>query len=217
MRIDWGSLPSGYGWVFPKRGYVNVGAGGPVRIGRLLRPYVSRYVQSLDLLKNGAAERLRFNGHQLPTVTRRTRFANRKVLLVGDAAGLVEPFTGDGMSSACHSARVAAECIRQALESGNPDASAYDDKLWTEIGAELLVSRKLLSLSVAFPEFIYRLFRQNDRIWHTFCRILRGEESFRRLKKDILGPLEYAWKALDLITQRRERKALAAGALADLA
>jgi len=208
IRVDWGSLPSGYGWVFPKKGCVNVGAGGPLRTAKLLRPYVARFVHSTQLLRPGACAQLKFTGHQLPTLTRRTRLASDRVLLVGDAGGLVEPFTGDGISLACRSARLAADCITSALGGAKPDLSAYDRRVKSEIGPELLVSRKLVALSAAFPRVIYGLLKQNDKIWETFCRILRGQESFQRLRREILGPLEFAWRAVDLLTQCLERKAL---------
>ena len=66
-----------------------------------------------------------------------------------------------------------------------------------------------MSFSATFPRLIYRLFKSNDRVWETFCRTLRGEASFRRLKKDILGPFEFAWKAVDLFTGFGERNILA--------
>ena len=206
MRIDWGSLPSGYAWAFPKRGYVNVGAGGPVAVAKLLRPYLTSFLRATEMLK--ADVQLKFSGHQLPTLTRRTRFSNERILLVGDAAGLVEPFTGDGISFACQSAKIAASSIYDALMSGEPDVSGYERRIKSEVASEILLSRKLLSLSVAFPDIVYRLFRHNDRIWHTFCAILRGDESFRRLKNEILGPLQFVSRAVDLVTRRREHKAL---------
>ncbi len=209
MRIDWGTLPSGYAWAFPKLGYVNIGAGGPVEVARSLRPYLLKFISVNRLLKPSDLDRVKTTGHQLPTLTRRTVLSNRRVVLVGDAAGLVEPLTGDGISFACHSARIAADCIAEALRHDKPDVSDYHSKLKSEIGSELLISRRLLALTVAFPEWIYRLFRNNDAIWRTFCLILRGEESFLRLRKEILGPLELGWKAIDLVTRRRERKALA--------
>ncbi len=208
MRVDWGSLPSGYAWVFPKNGYVNVGAGGPVKIARMLRPYLARFVEAIGLLKRPLPPES-FTGHHLPTLTRATRLAGERVLLVGDAAGLVEPFTGDGISFAVHSALVASNCIYNALASGKVDVSEYQRLLRMEVGTELFWSRKVVTLSVAFPKLIYRLFRNNDSVWRTFCRILRGEESFQQLKKEILGPLEFAWRAVDAFTQLRERKALA--------
>src|SRR5579884_1466631 len=72
MCLDWGTLPSGYAWAFPKNGFVNVGAGGPVQLARHLRSYAARFVQSNGLLRPGAADQLRFTGHQLPTLTSRS-------------------------------------------------------------------------------------------------------------------------------------------------
>jgi geranylgeranyl reductase family protein len=209
MRVDWGTLPSGYAWIFPKRGYVNIGAGGPTSTAKLLRAYVSRFIETTRLVKPQMTGRLKLAGHQLPTLTRGARVSAGRILLVGDAAGLVEPFTGDGISFACHSAEIAAQCIHDALRGKSPDLSAYSKRLRSEIAAELAWSRKLLALSVAFPGVVHRLFRQNETIWQIFCRILRGEDSFQRLKKEILGPLEFGSRIIEFITTHRERKALA--------
>ena len=211
MIVDWGTLPSGYAWAFPKRGYLNIGAGGPLSTARHLKAYATRFAESAGLLKNGAARHMVLVGHQLPTLTSRSRFADKRVLLVGDAAGLVEPFTGDGISFACQSAGIAADSIIQALNGPNPDLTGYGPRLAASLGHELLWSRKLLSISISFPKLIYKLFRSNDRVWSTFCRTLRGEETFHRLKKDVLGPFEFAWRAIDAFTQFRERAVLESG------
>jgi geranylgeranyl reductase family protein len=204
MIIDWGTLPSGYAWAFPKRGYLNVGAGGPIAIARHLKSYVARFIGATGLLRPGSAAKLSLVGHQLPTATGRTVLAGERVVLVGDAAGLVEPFTGDGITSACHSARMAADCIVEALNRGKLDLRHYHHEVTARIGAELVSSRKLLSLSVTFPKLIYRLFKSNDRVWNTFCKTLRGEETFQRLRREVLGPLQFAWKVIDAITEKRE-------------
>ena len=208
MRIDWGTLPSGYAWAFPKRGFMNIGAGAPVSVARQLREYVWRFIERTGLVKPAFREKVSLTGHQLPTATGNSRFAGKRVLLVGDAAGLVDPFTGDGISFACESARVAADCILESFHRGVLDLSAYNAKLKAHIGDELMWSRKLVSISVAFPKLIYRLFQRNDRVWQTFCRTLRGEDTFAQLKKDVLGPLEFAWNAVDLFTRLRERRIL---------
>jgi geranylgeranyl reductase family protein len=211
MKVDWGTLPSGYAWAFPKNGFVNIGAGGPKDIAKHLKTYAMRFAESTRLVKTGLAGQLQFVGHQLPTLTRRARLSSENVLLVGDAAGLVEPFTGDGISFACESAQIAARCIANALGSGVRDLRAYSEEILRTAGPELFSSRKLLSLSVAFPRQIYRLFRYNDKVWQTFCRVLRGEDSFETLRRDVLGPFQFASKMIDWVTQRWERHALRTG------
>ncbi len=208
MLIDWGTLPSGYAWAFPKSGYVNVGAGGPIHIARHLKRYVEGFLRARGLLKPSALRDLHLVGHQLPTLTKQAVVSGRGIVLVGDAAGVVEPFTGDGIAYACQSARLAFESIWRGLESGNLDFTHYQELLFSHIRNELLWSRKLISISVAFPRLIRRLFKNDERVWRTFCETLRGEESFQRLKKQILGPLEFAWAAVDLFTRLRERSVL---------
>jgi geranylgeranyl reductase family protein len=209
MRIDWGTLPSGYAWIFPKKGSVNIGVGCPVSIGRALRPYLIEFLTAERALKPGALPRLRFSGHQLPTLTGRTRLAGATLLLVGDAAGLVEPFTGDGISYACHSAEIAADAILANLDKASPDLTSYDRRIKTEIGIDLYWARKLLSFSVTFPHLMYRIFKCNDEVWRAFCRVLRGQESFRVFKRKILGPLECVWMPIEFFAERCERRRLA--------
>jgi geranylgeranyl reductase family protein len=215
MLVDWGSLPGGYAWAFPKRGYVNVGAGGPIAIAKHLKAYARRFVEATGLVKAGRFDRLSFKGHQLPTLTKRSRLAGRSVLLVGDAAGLVEPFTGDGISFAFQSGRMASRCILGALSDGRLDLRPYESRLVAEVGNELSCARALLSISTAFPYLIYRLFRTSDHVWNTFCLTLRGEESFEGLRRDVLGPFAFAWKAVDLLMKIRERTVLSTNPILD--
>ncbi len=205
MRVDWGTLPSGYAWIFPKHGSANIGVGCPAALGRMLRPYLMNFINTEGVLKPFALQSLRFKGHQLPTLTTRTVLENSSILLVGDAAGLVEPFTGDGISQACHSAGLAAESILDSLDDKCAQRT-YTQKVLREIGSELIWSRKLLSLAVTFPHALYRAFKINDRVWDTFCRVLRAEESFKSVKAAALGPLELLWTPIEFIVERYEKK-----------
>jgi geranylgeranyl reductase family protein len=208
MSIDWGSLPSGYAWIFPKRGYVNVGVGCPASIARLLRPYLLNFLDKEHLLLRGALPRLKFVGHQLPTMTSRTALAGNSIVLVGDAAGLVEPLTGDGISYACHSAQIAADVILDYLRHSIRKLDRYERRVREEIGADLLWSRRLLSLAVTFPRLIHGLVKNNDEVWETFCRVMRGEETFRSLTRTVLGPLQYLRKPIELVAEQCERRRL---------
>ena len=211
MRVDWGTLPSGYAWIFPKIGSANIGVGCPAALGRMLRPYLMSFLGAERPLKPDAFQKLRFKGHQLPTLTKRTIVEDSAVLLVGDAAGLVEPFTGDGISYACHSAELAAQSILETLNSTRAsNHSTYSQKLLREIGTELIWSRKLLSLAVAFPHTLYQAFKINDRVWNNFCRVLRAEESFRSVKASVLGPLELLWTPIQFIVERYEERKIKA-------
>ena len=67
-------------------------------------------------------------------------------MLVGDAAGLIDPFTGEGIGNAMFSARYAVECAEEARRAGDHGEAflaRYGERLWAEIGYELKVSTRL--------------------------------------------------------------------------
>jgi hypothetical protein len=71
-------------------------------------------------------------------------------------------------------------------------------------------SRRLLSLSIAVPTRIYSLFRTSDRAWQTFCRVVSGQDSFQTLKREVLGPLGFASRSLEILATLLEARALSA-------
>ncbi|HET8547537.1 MAG TPA: NAD(P)/FAD-dependent oxidoreductase [Bryobacteraceae bacterium] len=215
MLVDWGTVRGGYAWAFPKTGSINIGAGGPTAVARHLRTYASEFAVRTGLVRRQTAEQLKFTGHQLPTLTNATVLAKGRLLLVGDAAGLVDPFTGDGISAACHSAYIAAQCIIANLGRGISDVGGYAEQLYSALAVELLRSRKLLTLSIALPRRIYSLFAHSDRAWQTFCRVVCGQDSFDALRKEVLGPFGFASKAIEFVASLWEARAIGSAACSE--
>jgi geranylgeranyl reductase family protein len=105
--VEIGVVPGGYGWVFPKDGHANYGVGGWASEGPRLRDHLRRLCDVHGVELEGLTD---LHGRRLPI--RRTSAARRgPVLLVGDAAGLVDPLSGDGIYEALVSARLAAAAI----------------------------------------------------------------------------------------------------------
>jgi geranylgeranyl reductase family protein len=106
--VELGVVPGGYGWVFPKGDHGNIGVGGWLNEGPKLRSHLDR----LSRLHGLDPQRLRdVRGHRLPMRRLGAQPARDRVLLVGDAAGLVDPLSGDGIYEAWVSARLAADAI----------------------------------------------------------------------------------------------------------
>ncbi len=208
MRVDWGTLPSGYAWIFPKNGYCNIGVGSPTLIGHRLRSYLQEFIEHEEVLKNGAFEKLRFSGHKLPTLTKTTKFCKQSIILVGDAAGLIEPLTGDGISYALHSSHIAARCILKNLNNGSYDFKDYEIAVRDEIVNELNFSRKLLTLFITFPHIAHEVIKDNDRVWEAFCRVLRGEESYGIFRQMVFGLPKLIWYPLSKFTSFYESRRL---------
>lgn len=137
--------PSGYAWIIPKGpGFANVGLG--VRAGKLkgnLKDHLERFCQDLNL------EILSIGGGWIPMGGPVKRMVDGNTLAVGDAAGLVMPSNGGGISQAIISGCFAAETILAHLENGTP-LSDYEDKVRASMGPALKNSLRSKNMGYAF-------------------------------------------------------------------
>src|SRR5688572_9577108 len=106
--VELGVVSGGYGWVFPKGDHANLGVGGWMHEGPRLRGHLDRLAREHGV---DPGELTDVRGYRLPMRELGAPLARGCVLLVGDAAGLVDPLSGDGMYEAFVSARLAAESI----------------------------------------------------------------------------------------------------------
>jgi geranylgeranyl reductase family protein len=118
QHIDIQFLPKleGYIWVFPRCGHMSVGICGKGEPASVLRARLERYMAEQGLSKDGAT----FYSHLLPALEtpawKRNRVAGDGWLASGDAAGLVDPITGEGIYYAIRSGDLAAEAVLNAAE-----------------------------------------------------------------------------------------------------
>ena len=108
MVLDIACVRGGYGWIFPKGDHVNIGVGGNASEGPALRDALRRMCEAYGVDPGAAVET---RGYRLPMRTAATRLVDGRAVAIGDAAGLVDPFSGDGMYEAFYSARLAADAI----------------------------------------------------------------------------------------------------------
>ncbi len=118
-EIDFGVANWGYGWVFPKRETFTIGVGGLNGKNENMRANLAKLFarKRLDL------SAYKVKGHFIPFRDFRSRPAKKSVLLCGDAAGFVDPITGEGIAYAMDSGYRAALAIRQAKDLGAADAN----------------------------------------------------------------------------------------------
>jgi geranylgeranyl reductase family protein len=107
MVFIFGEIHYGYLWIFPKKEYLTVGIGAlrPKRgeLQACLKRVMARYGISL--------ENIPLHGHPIPIFTRFEKISTRRILLAGDAAGLADQLSGEGIRFAIKSGRLAAETI----------------------------------------------------------------------------------------------------------
>ena len=142
-------LLPGYGWLFPVAGgRVNLGAGllntfknfKEVSAQRLFDAFVSMMPSEWEIAEASAEGRL-LSG-PLPMSMNRTPQAVPGMLLVGDAAGVVNPFNGEGIAYAMESGEIAAELLHEALVRNRPGiAMMYPTALKERYGRYFAIGR----------------------------------------------------------------------------
>jgi geranylgeranyl reductase family protein len=171
--IELGTIPGGYGWVFPKGNHVNVGVGGWEAEGPKLRGHLAELCRRRGI-DDATLESVR--GHRLPL--RRTGFvpARGRALLVGDAAGLVDPLTGDGMYEAFVSARLAADAALDVLAGRAETVEPYAERLTHAVGPLAGASWGAKIALDRFPRTTFALARA-PLVWPVVERLVRGDIS----------------------------------------
>ncbi|MDQ2983082.1 MAG: geranylgeranyl reductase family protein [Actinomycetota bacterium] len=169
--VEMGSLTGGYGWVFPKGDHVNVGVGGWEVEATKLRLLLQRLCAAHGI-REEAVEDLR--GFRLPMRLPGSRFARGRTLLVGDAAALVDPLSGDGMYEAFVSGRLAAEATLGLLGGRESDLEHYPTALEAELARTLAASWKVKRAFDRFPRTTFSVARL-PVVWTVFAAFVRGD------------------------------------------
>jgi geranylgeranyl reductase family protein len=163
--VELGIVPGGYGWVFPKGDHANLGVGGWRSEGPNLRAHLDRLARAHGV-EPSALESVR--GHRLPMRPLGTPAGRGRVLLVGDAAGLVDPLSGDGIYEAFVSARLAAD----AIIAGVPET--YDDALSAALDHHASASWKAKRVADRHPHACLMALRAPG-VFGAVTGLLRGE------------------------------------------
>jgi geranylgeranyl reductase family protein len=163
--VELGVVPGGYGWVFPKGDHANVGVGGWVDEGPRLRDHLEGLARAHGV---DPALLTDVRGHRLPMRLLGAPAARDRVLLVGDAAGLVDPLSGDGMYEAFVSAHLAAESIL----AGRPDE--YERALSAALDRHARASWKAKRAIDRYPRACLWALRAPG-VWDAVSGLLRGE------------------------------------------
>ena len=206
IGLDFGWLAGGYGWVFPKGDHLNVGVGAWKYAAFTLRPKLAEFCCRYGF-DAGALDNLR--GHHLPVRVPGSRIARGPVAVVGDAAGLVDPLTGEGIHMAFMSGRMAAQASLRLLAGEADDLSLYQRAVDRRLQPELTVSRKLQELLQFAPPPYMAVMRRSGKFWRLFCHLIRGELTYLDFLR-MIGPLRLAVDVFAAIAQRRRLSRLTA-------
>ena len=169
--VELADIPGGYGWVFPKGDHVNVGVGAWAQEGPRLCEHLARVCAAHGLVPE-QLENVR--GHRLPLRRPGTSVAGERALLVGDAAGLIDPVSGDGMYECFVSADLAASAIGDLLAGRASSLAPYAAALDAELAPLHRASWKLKRALDRWPRASWRIARTR-LLWRSVERLLLGE------------------------------------------
>ncbi len=178
--LNLGGIPGGYGWLFPKGDHLNIGVGGWKYAAPGFRAHLDRLARHYGFAPTDVRD---LRGHHLPVRRVGVPVARGRVMLVGDAAGLVDPFSGEGIYAAIASGRMAARHALAALDGRASDLAGYTREVDRVLGPELVVSGRLQDVFNLMPPLYVEILRRSDRLWYWLCRIIRGEETYATLKR----------------------------------
>jgi flavin-dependent dehydrogenase len=176
-------LRYGYGWTFPKAGYLACGVGSwdaRVRLPKVMDAYINRSLPA------GSVRAEVRRGHPIPLWAGHVPIATRRVCLVGDAASMVEPIMGEGIRYAMESARLASDTVLAILgdtdarsEAGRPtDCRAYQRAVSRGMGAAFEALRSFVQpLLLRRPDVFYRKFCEEGNSFISLARALAAQHA----------------------------------------
>ncbi|MFD4635320.1 geranylgeranyl reductase family protein [Streptomyces sp. NPDC058284] len=181
--IDWGPMPGSYGWVFPKGDTLTVGVISARGEGAATKRYLEDFIARLGL---AGFEPSISSGHLTRCRSDDSPLSRGRVLVCGDAAGLLEPWTREGISFALRSGRLAGEWAVRIAEAHDAvdarrQALNYAFAVKAGLGVEMSVGRRLLKAFERRPGMVHTAITTFRPAWNAFARITRGSTTLAEL------------------------------------
>jgi geranylgeranyl reductase family protein len=185
VLLDWGRMPASYGWVFPKGDRLTVGViaarnAGSGKQADATRDYLRDFVDNLGL---AGYQALRDSGHLTRCRSEDAPLRKGRVIVAGDAAGLLDPWTREGISFALRSGALAGEFAAKAAAQGDGGVSSLDEyaeAIDRGLGEEMRAGRVLLT---AFSRHAGTFHRglASAKGWRAFVGMCRSDLPYPEL------------------------------------
>ena len=184
VLIDWGPMPGSYGWVFPKGDTLTVGVISARGEGAATKRYLEDFIARLGL---AGFEPSISSGHLTRCRADDSPLSRGRVLVCGDAAGLLEPWTREGISFALRSGRLAGEWavrIAEAHDAVDARRQALNYAFAIKAGLGVEMARRpphAQARSSGAPVIFHAVLTGFRPAWKAFPGITRGSTSLGEL------------------------------------
>jgi geranylgeranyl reductase family protein len=169
--LEFGVVPGGYAWVFPKGDHANFGVGGWGSEGPALRDHLRRLCEAHGVSVDNLDD---VRGYRLPLRSPTSKLARGRALLVGDAGGLIDPVSGDGMFEGFLSSQYASEAVLDLFAGRARDLNAYSEHLASRLATHLWASWGIKVALDRYPRATFGLAKTRI-VWGAVERIVRGD------------------------------------------
>ena len=183
ITFDFGTLPFGYAWIFPKRDHLNVGVFRSWPGKRTNKNHLLSFITNHPGLDESNIQNIR--AHPIPLGIRQERLHDQLTLLVGDAANLADPWLGEGLYFALRSGKIAAEEILKHSYGEKPNLASYTDRIHHAFTEGYACARCMSLVINTLPGLSVRLLQASTSLQALIMDLLRGEKTYRTIWHEI--------------------------------
>ena len=186
VRFEFGFIKYGFAWAFPLKESLNIGLGTFINNGLLEN----------QTINNQVIRSFGFDDFSYKTINKKLRIWNGlhpinsdKVLVVGDAASLCDPFLAEGIRPSLISSFYATECIDQCLKGKVDDLNLYTKKINNNWGKSMVWGKRIAQVFYRFPRTGYQIGVKRKTAPKRIAQILSGEMSYEDIAKRVIRRL----------------------------
>ena len=180
VRFEFGFIKYGFAWAFPLKESLNIGLG----------TFINDSPLENQALNNQVIRSFGFDEFSYKTFHKKLRIWNGihpinidKVLVVGDAASLCDPFLAEGIRPSLISSFYASECIDQCLSGKLDNLNLYTKKINNYWGKSMVWGRRIAQVFYRFPRTGYQLGVKRKTAPKRIAQILSGEMSYEDIAR----------------------------------
>lgn len=190
IYVSYAQPPHGYGWIFPKANQLSVGVGTFSNKRNPIKPVFDKFLHTTEL----AGFPMDVFGHPIPAGGKRHTLWVPRIVLVGDAAGLNDPLSGEGIAHGIRSGYIAARHIFEAINEDIVDFDAYQKEIDDDIVDDLVKAAWIAKRMYTFPKAFHWFLKKSPGMLELYLRLIRGDLDY----DDVITELSREFLRLNL-------------------
>lgn len=177
----------GYGWIFPKKDHLSIGIGSLLSTFKNSKEIFNKFIANISKLKGYDFNIESTRAHMIPVGGIKRKVCTDRTLLVGDAAGFVDPFLGEGIYYSIKSGKIAGKTIVDAHEAGRFNSKflhEYQESCNKEIiDKDLKWALRFANLTYNHLNLFLRALEKDRTLFKKYLRTVMGDMYYNELIK----------------------------------